>query len=71
MCGRRAESFKAPDEAQATASRETLRTLLSAHAGWLQSENLLKTELVLDRYHSKGTELSTGDLGLQAAKTWQ
>ena len=43
-------SFKAPDEAQATASRETLRSLLS---GWLRLEDLLKTELVLDRYRDR------------------
>ena len=42
-------SFKVADKSQPAASRETLLTLLS---GWLRSEDLLKTELVLDRYRA-------------------
>lgn len=43
-------TVKADKEEKAAASRESLRAVLAAHPGWLRTEDVLKTDLVLDRY---------------------
>jgi len=43
-------SLKAPGEAEAAASRASLLAILESHPGWLRAEDLLKTDLVLDRH---------------------
>jgi len=43
-------SFKAPSESEAATNREVLRSKLLAHPGWLLKDDMLKTDLLLDRY---------------------
>lgn len=44
-------SFTLPTESAATTARATLKELLDAHPNWYRTEDLLKTDFVLNRYY--------------------